>query len=153
MKTINGEPAPFSKRKGTELNTISKDISNFGIDILRAVYIGANGDSKGLRVDEELEQYPGLNKAEVKVTDLAHTVKGLAKSFEVNDLYGKYNLTAYNNAQEFLEAFVQQFTKKAIEAINAPKFKKASTPAELKQVKHVQDQIKKGLEIVHGAFK
>jgi len=153
MKTVNGEPVPYSKRKGTELHTLSHDIENFGIDILRAVYEAVNGDIKGLQIDEELTQYPGLNKAEVKITDLAHTIRGLAKSFEMNDLYGKYNLTAYNNAQEFMEAFITQFTKKAMEAANAPKFKKASTPAELKQVKHVQDQIHKGLKIVHNAFK
>ncbi|RLA05151.1 MAG: hypothetical protein DRQ47_01945, partial [Gammaproteobacteria bacterium] len=126
MKTIDGVPAPFSKRKGAELQTLSRDIEHFGIDILRAVYMGVNGDSKGLVVDEELEQYPGLNKAEVKITDLAHTIKGLAKSFEMNELYGKYNLTDYRNKQQFLDAFLQQFTRKAEEAANAPKFKKAS---------------------------
>jgi hypothetical protein len=152
LKTINDSPVPFSNRKGTELHTLSTDISTFGVDILKAVYKQVNGTLDNITIDPVLLRNPGLKKQEVKISDLALTIKGLASSFTLNDLYGKFILANYNTEQELLAAFLTQINKKADVARNAPKFNKASTPAELDRVKSIQDQISKGMLIVNSAL-
>lgn len=152
MKTVDGQPVPFRTRKGTELHTLTSDIDNFGLDILKRFYEQTHGSTDGLQVDPELQQYPGLKRENIKITDLAHTVKGLAKSFELNDLFGKFGLEQFSSASEFVQAFLDRIRAKADEATNAPKFNKASTPEELAKVKHVQQAIAKGLDVVNGAF-
>jgi len=152
MKTVDGQPVPFSKRKGTELHTLTSDIDNFGLDILKRFYEQTHGSTDGLQVDPELQQFPGLKRENIKITDLAHTVKGLAKSFELNDLFGKFGLEKFSSASQFVQAFLDRIRAKADEAANSPKFNKASTPEELAKVKHVQQAIAKGLDVVNGAF-
>jgi hypothetical protein len=152
MKTVDGKPVPFSKRKDTELHTLSTDISNYGIDIVKAFYQGAHGSVDGMQIDPVLKQYPGLNKNNIKISDLAHTIKGIAKSFELNGLYGGYGLENYSSADELISAFLERVEQKAEEASNAPKFKKAHTPGEMDMVRSVQQKIAKGLQLVKQAF-
>jgi hypothetical protein len=152
MKTMGGDPVSFNKRKGTELHVLSTDIENFGVDILKAFYQGEHGTLDGIKVDPELKSYPGLKKSEVKVTDLAHTVKGLAKSFELNGLFGKWGLENYSSAEELTDAFVMQHLKKADAAIKSPKFDKAVGPEGIAKAKKVKAHIAAGADIVRKAF-
>jgi len=154
MKIKNGEPINFQKgRKPDQVIEVTSDIENFGLDILKFVYEAVNnGDSSGMQVDPELQQYPGLKTASVQITDLVHTVKGLAKSFELNGLYGKHVLKDYNNAQELIDTYLKHYLDKADKAGRGAKLDKATTPAELAKVQELRDKIAKGVSIVKQAF-
>ena len=153
MKTVDGMPVPFTSRKDITLNTLSTDIENFGMDMLKAAYQGVHGSLDGMKVAIGLKNYPGLKKDDIKISDLAEMVKGLAQSFTANDLYGKYILQDFGSEQEFLDAYWNRISVKAGESSNSPKFAKASTAAELAKVKDIQGQIAKGLALVKKSLR
>jgi len=154
MKIKDGEPINFQRgRKPDQVIEVTSDIEHFGTDILKFVYEAVNnGDSTGMQLDPELKAYPGLKTANVQITDLVHTVKGLAKSFELNNLYGKHVLKDYSNAQELVSKYLAHYLDKADKAGRGAKLDKAETPAELAKVQELRDKIAKGVAIVKQAF-
>jgi len=153
MKMKNGEPINFQRgRKPDKVIEVTKDIRNFGLDILKFIYKNVYGSLKGLKVDPELKRYPGLNPDNIQVSDIVHTIKGLAKSFELNDLYGKFNLKDYHNADEFINAFLSHYLEKAEKAKHSSKLDKAQTPEGKAKAQELRDKIDKGVELVKKAF-
>jgi hypothetical protein len=153
MKLKGGEPINYQRgRNPDEVIEVTKDIENFGVDILKYVYNAVNGTTNGMKLDPELEQYPGLKTDSVQITDVVHTIKGLAKSFELNNLYGKHVLKDYKNADELLTKYLSHYLDKADKAGKGAKLDKAKTPEELAQVQLLRDKIAKGVKIVKQAF-
>lgn len=153
MKIVSDQPRPFSKtRKFDELAQISLNIENFGIDMLIWMY-ARMGNTNHPHIDDELQQYPGINKTDIRIADLVHMIKGLAKSFELNDMYGKFNLKDYSSSTDFLSAFLKIFDSKMIKSANASKFNKAETPDAIAKVEQTREQIKTGQEMVHKLIK
>lgn len=153
MKIKDGEPVNYQKtRKYDELIQVSDNIGTFGADILKFIYDSVHGSTKGLKVDDLLRKHPGLNREDIQVSDLAKMVKGLAKSFALNDLYGKFNLKQYSNEDEFLKAYLDHYLAKAHQAGHGKKLDKAVTPAEKAKVQELRNKIAKGVEIVKKAF-
>jgi len=153
MKLKDGEPVNYQKaRKPDEVVEITKDIENFGVDILTYVYKAVKGSTKGLKIDPELQKFPGVNTDSVQITDLVHMVKGLAKSFELNGLYGHHVVKDYKNAQDFINTYLKHYLNKADYAGKGAKFDKATTPDELAKVKELHGKIAKGVKIVKKAF-
>ena len=105
-----------------------------------------------IQVDPELRQYPGLNKNEVLISDLAHMVKGLAKSFERNDMFGHGNLAKYEKPTDMLDDFMAEFRAKAEKAANASKFDKAQGEEGQAMVAATRAKIAKGLDLVNKAM-
>lgn len=144
LKTINGQQVPFSKKKDVELKTISTNPGTWVLDILK--YYG------GKQVDPLLKSNPGTNTQDVRISTLANAIKGLARSFELNNLYGKGVLDRFSDADDFINKFVQRYTEKAIADINAPKRDKAETPEAKARAEADRQAVKKGLEMVQGLF-
>jgi len=153
MKIVGNEPASYAKtRKFDELAQISLNIENFGIDMLLWMY-ARMGYTNQPKIDNELQQYPGINKTDVRIADLVHMIKGLSKSFELNDMYGKFNLKNYSSSQDLLNAFIKIFDSKMNKAMNASKFDKAKTSNAIAKVEQTREQIKTGQEMVHKLMK
>lgn len=152
MKLKGGDPINYQRgRNPDEIVEVTKDIENFGVDILNYVYKAVKGDGKP-HIDPELQQYPGLNIDNVQITDVAHTIKGLAKSFQLNNLYGKHVLKDYKDADDLLNTYLTHYLDKADKAGKGAKLDKAETPAELEQVQVLRDKIAKGVKLVKQAF-
>jgi len=143
-KIANGQQVPFSKQKGVELKTISTNPETFVLDILR--YYG------GKQVDPLLQSNLGTNLQNVRISNLVNAVVGLARSFEMNRLYGQGVLAKFANAQDFINKFVQRYTEKAEADINDPKRLKAETPEAKARAEADRQAVKKGLNIVQELF-
>lgn len=144
LKTQNGQQVPFSKHKDIELKTISTNPSTFVLDILR--YYG------GKQIDPLLKANPGTNTADVKISTLVNAVKGLANSFEINNMFGRGILSRFANANDFLNKFIQRYTEKAEMDINAAKRDKAETPEAKARAEADKQAVRKGLNMVQGLF-
>jgi len=156
MKIKNGVPANFQRtRKADEVRTLSLDISNFGIDILTEMFKTIYPDIpvSDMKVDPLLQQNPGLNKDEVRIKTLVNLIKGLGKSFEDNDMYGKYNLMEIYSYNDFIAKFMEVFMQKTNDAKVAKKFDKAETPEAIAKVQEIKQQIEDGQKIVQDAIK
>ena len=144
LKTANGQQVPFSKHKGVELKTISSNPRTFVLDILK--YYG------GKQVDPLLKANPGTNTDNFKIATLVNAVKGLARSFEMNNMFGQGILAKFANADDFLNKFIQRYTEKAELDINAAKRDKAETPEAKARAEADKQAVRSGLEMVQGLF-
>jgi hypothetical protein len=147
LKTIDGQQVSFSKQKGVKLQTISANPETFVLDILK-YYAGDNA-----QVDPLLAANPGIDSNNVKLASLVNAVKGLARSFELNGLYGKGVLADYKNANDFINKYITRYTEKAIADINSAKRSKAETPQAIARAEADRQAVQKGLNIVQGLFK
>jgi hypothetical protein len=153
MKIKDGEPINYQRgRKPDKVVEVTRDIENFGLDILKFVYKAVYGNLKGLKVNDMLKQHPGVNTADIQINDIAKTVMGLFQGFEDNDLYGKYNLKDYKNKTDLKRTYLAHYLAKADRAGKGAKLDKAETPEELAKVDELRDKIAKGVKIVKQAF-
>lgn len=153
IKIADGEIMPYAKtRKFSSLETLSTDMENFGVDIVRWLHnhMGMEGDVK---ISPRLRQNPGLDTKEIRSEQLAEVIKGVAESFELNDMYGKANLKDYSNAGDFINAFLNMFSSKLQTAINSTKFDKAQTPAAQKKAQETKDKLQYGIDYITGLFR
>lgn len=137
-------------RKNYELVTLSTDIENFVLDIFKH-----EAEQQGIqdpKVDSLLAANPGANTKDIKIARMVNAVKGLAKSFEANDMYGKDNLAKYSNADDFISAFKSLYSQKAEKDINAAKRDKAETPEAKARAEEDRKKVAQGLEMVMGLF-
>ena len=137
-------------RKEDRIETLSTNIERFAYDLLVELFKRINPGRNDLKVSPTLKAHPGLNTQDVKVADLAQAVKGLAESFELNDMYGKHVLADFANAQDFIQKFLAHYINKANEAANATKFDKAETPEAKARAQDTKNKIAKGVELVKG---
>ena len=148
MKIKDGEPVPFSKsRKFDNLETLTTDIERFGLDIVKQLYqrIYPGKDLKQLKIDPLLKKRPGIDPNAITAANLVNVVKGVAKSFELNNMYGNYNLKDFTDYNDFISKFKAHYMEKLHAAINATKFDKAETP----EAKARADDVKSKL-MSHG---
>ena len=149
VKIRDGEPAPYARtRKYDELVTITTDIGRFGLDI--AEWMAKQMGISDPEISSRLSKHPGLQRGNVRIEDLIRMVQGMAETFELNGMWGKYNLADYSNQQEFMTAFQERFAAKTDAAMNAKKYDKAETPAALAMVKRNRDKLQKGLDLVNS---
>ncbi len=154
MKTRGGEPVPFRMRKDTELETLSLDQENFGVDILvdlyKRMYPGLPASK--IEIDPELEENPGIDKKELTIARMASVIKGLGKSFELNDMFGKSILEDIGSYEEFINSFLKIFKHKCFKQKEAKKFDKAETPEAIARREHTFKQIDDGVQQVVDQF-
>ena len=154
VKVRGAERMPYTDtKKDYELKTITTNIETFVKDIFDHEYKLITGnDPKTAKVDPLLQKFQGANIEEVKIQNLVNAVKGMAKSFELNDMYGKGSLTDFTNTTDFLSKFWDMYEAKAMGAVNAPKRDKAETPSAIERAKQDRESIIKGLEYVKKMF-
>jgi hypothetical protein len=153
VKIVAGKPASFSRtRKYDELVTITKDIRSFGIDILNWLYKRMGGVGKPA-MSPMLKQNPGLKTDKISGEQLALVLKGVAESFEMNNMYGKFNLEQYANKDEFVNAFIEHFSDKMRKSATNSKYDKASTPEAQRKAKESQAKILKGIDYINRVMK
>ena len=153
LKLCNGERVSFNKRKGTELKTITTDVNTFVKDIFDYEYTNITGnDPATATVDELLVNNPGVDITDIRVSGLVDAVKGLARSFELNDMYSKGSLSNYSNSVEYIDAFWNRYEEKAMLDINSKKRNKAQTANAKLRAQQDCYKIVTGLAIVRELF-
>lgn len=151
MKIKNDQPISYQRgRKEDRIETLSTNIERFAYDLLVELYKRIHPGRKDLKVSPTLREHPGLDTRNVKIADLAQAIKGLAESFEMNDMYGKHVLSDFANKKDFLNKFLAHYIQKANEAAGATKFDKAETPEAKARAQDTKDKIAKGVELVKG---
>lgn len=153
-KEQNGKRVPYAAtKKDFELKTISTNVETFVKDIFDHEYQSITGkDPSTAKIDPLLSKHPGSDLKEVKISNLVNAVKGLARSFEKNRMFGKGMLSDYSGADQFLDRFLQIYTAKAQGAINAAKRDKAETPEAKARAEADKKSIAQGLEMVQNLF-
>lgn len=150
LKTQDGKQVPFSKQKGVEVLTITKNPKTFIYDIFQ--YQAKNILGRAAQIDPMLRDNPGVDINNMKISILVNGVKGLARSFERNDMFGKGALSGFANADDFLNRFIQRYEEKAMADINAAKRDKAETPEAKARAEADRAKVRQGLEMVKGLF-
>ena len=150
FKTQNGQHVPFSKQKDTVVHTVSIDPHSFVLDIFyqEAKNLGIQNP----KVDPLLQKFPGNNTADVKISNLVNSVKGLAKSFEVNGMFGKGLLVGFTSAADFIAVFLQRYESKAMDDVNNKKRDKAATPEAIARAEADKQKVLNGLATVKKLF-
>lgn len=153
-KEQHGVRVPYAAtKKDYELKTITTNIETFVRDIFDNEYKAITyRDPANAKIDPMLEKHPGSDLKEVKISNLVNAVKGLARSFDLNGMYGKGILTPYANADDFLHAFEKIYMAKAQGAIDAPKRDKAETPEAIARAKADRKSIAQGAKMVQQLF-
>lgn len=153
-KEREGKRLPYaSTPKNFELKTISKNIETFIRDIFNHEYTAITGkDPKTAKVDPLLKQFPGMNIKEVKISNLANGIKGMAHSFELNDMFGKGELSEFENYDDFINKFLDVYEAKALKAVEAPKRQRDDTPELKAKGESDRKSILQGLEYVKKMF-
>jgi len=150
LKTQNGQQVPFSKHKDVEVQTLTKNPKTFIYDIFQFEANRILG--KSANINPMLRDNPGADINNMKISTLVNGIKGLAYSFEQNEMFGKGNLKNFTNAQEFLNKFIQRYEEKAQADINAVKRNKAETPEAKARAQADRNKVQQGLDMVKNLF-
>jgi hypothetical protein len=146
---------PFSKQKGVEVQTITRDPGTFILDIFKYEYESilnrpVNGQTY---IDPLLQKFPGNDLNDVKISKMVNGVKGLARSFEKNEMFGQGNLANYSSAQDFINQFWKRYEEKALADVANKKRDKAQTPDAIARAEQDRERVLSGLETVKGYFR
>lgn len=153
LKVRDNVRVSFGMRKNTEIKTVTTDIHNFIKDIFYYEYKNITGnDPKTAKVDSQLMQNPGVDTNNIKIQVLINAVKGLARSFELNGMYGKGSLSDYSNSSEYMNEFWRQYEEKAMKDVNSEKRDKAATPDAIARAEADREKVLTGLEKVKAMF-
>jgi len=154
LKTQNGQHVPFSKQKGVEIQTLSVNPETYVSDIFKYEYeqITKRPVNSQTYVDPLLNANAGNNPAEVKISRLVLGIKGLARSFEKNNMFGQGDLANFTNANDFITKFWKRYEEKAMIDIAGKKRDKAQTPDAIARANADREKILQGLATVRGYF-
>jgi len=150
LKVIDGKKVPFSKQKGTEIQTITTEPTTFIYDTF--IYLAREMGVKNPKISPLLTQFPGNDIEDVKISKLVNSVKGFAESCEANDMFGKGDLANYADAEDFMNQFWNLYEKKALEDIASKKRDKATTPEAKARAEEDKNKILQGLNTVKQYF-
>jgi len=151
LKVVDDQHVPFSKQKGTKTITVTTNPETFLLDLFNyeAKQMGVGQPA----VDDLLKQFPGNDINDVKIEKLANGIKGLARSFEINGMYGRDDLANFTSAADFVSKFVARYEEKAMLDVNAKKRDKAQTPQAIARAEQDRQKVLGGLQKVKSYFK
>lgn len=153
MRVRDGGRVPFSQRKGTETVTISTDPETWIIDLFRHYYQKITGQGpEHAKIDPRLERYTGVDMKDAKINHMVQGLKGLAKSFALNGMYGKGDLSDFSSPEELISEVWKSYEEKALKDINNPKRDKAETPEAKARAESDREKVRTGLEYVRKMF-
>jgi hypothetical protein len=95
---------------------------------------------------------PGTDINNVKISVMANGIKGLAKSFEDNNMFGQGDLAKFSSASDFLSQWIERYEEKAMLDVNAKKRDKATTPEAKARAESDRQKVLSGLDMVKGLF-
>jgi len=150
LKVIDNQRVPFSKQKDTKTVTVTTDPKTWLLDIFK--YQAEQMNVKDAEADSLLTANPGSDIANIKISAMANGVKGLAKSFEANDMFGQQDLAKFSSADDFLTQWMNRYEEKAMLDVNAKKRDKAETPEAKARAESDRKKVLQGLEMVKGLF-
>jgi hypothetical protein len=131
-KLIDGVIVPYNTRKVLPI-IITKDPKRFMIDILKHFNNG-----KEVKVSKLLQNNSGF-KDNIKISMIADSIRGLARSITENGLWGKGQLAKFKNEDQFLKAVSKAYLDKMATAIASSKFDKAATLEVKEKAVHIKD--------------
>lgn len=147
VKTKDGEPVKFRTVKGVDLKTISRDISNFGVDICKFYYSVITGeDPKTMKISPTLKKHPGVDPEDMKNSDIAYMVKGIGETLELNGLFGKGALSDVSSYDSYINRIASVYKEKMMGGIESSKFEKASGEEGLRKAKEAKEKLTAGLK-------
>jgi hypothetical protein len=100
-----------------------------------------------------LKDNPGLDTKQVKVQNLVNAIRGLAKSFELNGMYGTAPLSDFANADQFINKFLEVYSGKAMDTVASKKFDKAATADAIARAADTKQKLITGLARVKEMFR
>jgi hypothetical protein len=150
LKVIDNQRVPFSKQKDTKTVTVTTNPKTWIYDIFK--YQASQMGLSNPAIDPLLKANPGTNIENVKIGVMANGIKGLAKSFEANNIFGKGDLSKFSSAEEFLSQWLNRYEEKAMLDVNAKKRDKATTPEAKARAESDRQKVLSGLEMVKGLF-
>ena len=154
MKIKDGTPINFQRgRNYDEIKTFSTNPETFALDTLKGLYTIMFPESRDIKVAPLLRKYPGVDTKDIQAQTLVNSIRGLADSFELNNMYGRYNLSKFGNQQEFIQAFLQHYEKKTMDAVASTKFDKAATPQAIARAEDAKAKLTQGLDLIRSMFK
>jgi hypothetical protein len=127
VKHIDGEMVPFKKIKVDSVNTITTDIGHFALDTFNYLYNRTHAAGSKAQIAPLLKSNPGMKREDIKFDDLANAVRGMGKSFELNNMWGQGDLKHIKDYSDFISKIKATYIGKAEDAANASKFEKAAT--------------------------
>lgn len=150
LKVVDGQHVPFSKQKGTQVVTVTTNPKTFILDTFK--YIANQQGIKNPRVSKQLQQFAGNDVSDVKISKLVNGVKGFAESAELNNMFGRGDLSEFTSAEDFIQKFMQRYEEKAMADVNATKRDKATTPEAQARAESDRNKVLQGLNMVRGFF-
>ena len=144
MKIKDDEPVSFSKsRKFDRLETLTTNIESFGLDIAKQLYrkMYPGKDTAQIKIDPLLRKRPGIDTNAITAANLVSVVKGVGRTFELNNMYGRYNLKDIANYEDFIHKFKEHYMEKLHAAIGDNKFNKAETPEAKARAEDVKEKL------------
>lgn len=151
-KLLDKQRVPFGKRTGTKLVTVTTNPETWIMDVFNHEAESMGIDPGQAEIDPLLQDNQGLSLDNIKIEILAKGIKGLARSFEKNKMFGQGSLSKFSSADDFLNQWLAHFENKAQEAISATKYQKAQTPQAIARAESDKEKIMKGLELVKKYF-
>lgn len=135
------------------LKTLSDNPHTFIRDIFDNEFREQHG-AKQPKIDALLKQHPGVsatvetNPSSARIKDLIAGIYGLARSFALNNLYGKGHLSKYASSEQFLKDFWDRYEAKALSDIASSKRDKAISQTAKDKAEADRNKIRAGLEKV-----
>lgn len=146
MKLKGGAPVKFTTAKADKVETVSKDIRRFGLDICKYYYQLITGkDPKNMQVSDSLSKNSGMDPENIKNSDIVKMTKGISDTLELNSLFGKGALTNIKDSSDFISKITDIYKQKMTAAINDPKFNKAEGPEGERKAKEAKEKLQTGL--------
>jgi len=154
LKVQAGKRVSFSKQKDVEVQTVTVDPTNYIMDIFRYEYEQITGRPLNSQayIDPMLQQNPGNDINNVKISRLVLGVKGFARSCQKNGLFGQGALANFTDAKDFITKFWQRYEEKAMIDVAGKKRDKAQTPDAIARANADREKILQGLATVKGYF-
>lgn len=152
LKVIDNQRVAFGKQKGTQTVTVTSTPETWIYDIFKYEAKQSGLDPASVKIDPLLKQNPGTNIDNVKISIMANGIKGLARSFEMNNMFKTSNLSKFNSADDFLSQWLARYEEKAMADVNAKKREKAATPQAIARAEDDKKKVLTGLETVKGYF-
>lgn len=152
-KERNGVRLPYSKTmKNYNVHKISDDIGTYVMDIFNDEVKAQRLDPRTARIDPKLQKFPGLNLEKVSVKDMIDSIKGLGKSFAMNNMFGQGNLQHIVDYKDFINKLMAIYEAKLRRNIESPKRNKAETPHAIAHAKKDVKALQDGLNMVKDLF-
>jgi hypothetical protein len=150
LKVVDNKRVPFSKQKDTKTVTVTTNPKTWIYDIFK--YQAEQMGIENPQVDALLKANAGTDISNVKISAMANGIKGLARSFEANNMFNQGDLAKFSSAEDFLAQWMNRYEEKAMLDVTAKKRDKATTPEAKDRAESDRKKVLQGLEMVKGMF-